>query len=222
MLARRQLSAVVAVLLPALALSACAGNPPRELLRADLANDLGERQTLHVVRARPAALEIWTPGIALIGGGGLAVKWGAAWTKDYGLADPAIALAPRLGAGFAEYTGITVTNVDGVVDDPDDLTALRRITSSGHMLIVRTRDWRLHQDGTAFSTRAKFKYMIDVRLVRVDDGAIVWRQRCGRTGTNETPIERWEQDNAALLKSNIARAVDYCAEEIVHYLGFKP
>jgi len=40
--------------------------------------------------------------------------------------------------------------------------------------------------------------------------------------TNETPIARWEQDNAALLESNIARAVDYCAEEIVHHLGFKP
>jgi len=117
---------------------------------------------------------------------------------------------------------VAVVSVDGVVDDLGDLTALRRITDSGYVLIVRTRDWRLHQDGNAFSTRAAFKYVFEARLVRVDDGEIVWRDRCGRTGTTETSISRWEEDNAALLKSNIARAIDYGAEEIVRYLGFKP
>ena len=217
------------MLLPALALSACSGTRSRELLRADLASDIRERKTLHVARARPADLEIWTPALALMRGGfaapaaqARAVKWGAQWTRDYGLEDPAIALAPRLDAGFAEYTGVTVVTVDRVVNDPGNLAVLRQITDSGHVLVVRTHDWRLHQDGTAFSSRAKFKYMFDVRLVRVNDGTIVWRERCGRTGTNETPLDRWEEDNAALLKSNIVRAVDYCAEEIVRYLGFKP
>jgi hypothetical protein len=215
---------VVAVLLPVLALSACAGSGGRQLLPHDLANDLRQRQTLHVARARPAALEIWTPGLAMVplAAQEMALKWGRAWTKDYELEDPAIALAPRLGAGFAEYTGVAVVNVDTVVDDPGDLTALRRITGSGYALIVRTRDWRLHQDGHAFSNRAAFKYVFEARLVRVDDGEVVWRDRCGRTGTTETPINRWEEDNAALLKSNIARAIDHCADQIVRYLGFKP
>jgi hypothetical protein len=98
---------VVAVLLPALALSACAGSRQRKLLPPELANDLRTRETLYVARARPAVFEIWTPGLAMVGGAiaaATAVKWGNARTKDYGLEDPAIALAPRLGAGFVEYT----------------------------------------------------------------------------------------------------------------------
>lgn len=98
---------------------------------------------------------------------------------------------------------------------------IRKITDSDLVLAIRTTSWGLwpYAFDTSFHS---FKYKGELSLIDLRKSSIVWSTDCqylGDAPKNSRPsIEDFQQEHAALLKAELNRASETCAEQLLEQL----
>jgi hypothetical protein len=213
-----------AVVSVAFALLACAGTKSVPLAAADRVQ-IAQAPALHGVARTPEPFSVRTPGGAAAGGGGvlgglgsltLFQKKGEAMRSQYGLADPALRVAERLGSALLEDAAappLGLAKEPVATDDPGTIAAR---FGSGLVLDVRTEHWELLYHPTDWS-HYRLVYRASARLLEAPAGRVLWQDEC-ETESAETDgsptLESLEANGAALLKSLLDAAADECATRL--------
>lgn len=150
--------------------------------------------------------------LPLLGGAIAAAKTGESMRKEYQFADPVV----HFRDAFLRKMGETQT-IDFVLASEassEDPSVLKQSLSTEFALEFKTVVWTL----AVFGNQHRIEYWGRVRLIRLDDGKVVWKETCKfRTAdpaSNERTLEDLLRDNAALLNQEFLAATDQCAAEL--------
>lgn len=209
------------LLRPAAVLAACAGLAACAPATINLGQgELAQirQQPIRAVRYTPAPFVEFTPGNALLGpiGGAAAVLHGKTLEKKYDLTDPAAAVEREVSAGLSRTDGLVIRPDDSVLtkDSPKDLQA---VFHHGLVLDFRTLGWQMIYYPADW-VRYRVQYAARARLVRVDDGRVLWQAVCKLLEKNShhaPTLGELEANNAALLKAHLHKLGEKCSKELL-------
>jgi hypothetical protein len=143
------------------------------------------------------------------------------------LEDPVVGLKDRLAARLATEAGIRQIWPVASVMDADDVKSLTRAFGSATVLDVKIVNWGLHFQPADPKTFLAL-YRVRARLVRLDQGNVVWNAEvtCGAGADRRfgTPtLDELKADGGALLKTTMATAADACVEPLLaRFRGQEP
>jgi hypothetical protein len=161
--------------------------------------------------------------MAVGGSGFLAIKNGKEWTQEHGLGHP---LAPvrdrlvgKLKSDYGVYSFKPVTQeIDAASDTPEKL---REQLGAKGIVLDLTGVYQVIYYATNFS-RFHMYYNARARLVRLDDGKVLWQANC-RTDVedpdNKPNLDELKANNAARLKEWLNRGAAECSNQLVQTLG---
>jgi hypothetical protein len=194
-------------------LAGCAG--PQMRLADEDRRGLAGAPRVHVVhqpalriftvegRAHNAALLFGIVGVMASVGHSMSVQ------QELKPEDPVLRVKQRMAsvlAGELGVRGVNVVEEPIASDQPDDL---RMKLQGGLVLDARTIAWGLHNDRARYEGRA--------RLLRLDDSTLLWQANCEHIldEDKESPTrEALMANGGALLKANLAKAADRCADAL--------
>jgi hypothetical protein len=140
---------------------------------------------------------------------------GEAMREQYGLADPALRVAGKLGQDLRASFG--VARVD-VVAQP---VAQDEPGGSGLTLDVRTDQWLLLYFPTDWS-HYRVAYRARARLLEGPDTRVLWQSSCEVMGSDlsaSPTLEELEANGAALLREKLGEVGDECARQLATALA---
>jgi hypothetical protein len=204
--------------------SGCAPPMAQRQLTSDMLDALRSDGGVHIVRATGARLVVRSPASSVVSALpilGVVSAVGddlrsAAWVKDHDIEDPAWSVKQLLASAIPARLKLDVRNVDIVVNSTSP-EALRGALGTGHALVLRTERWVIAK-GTGWAAEVALSYAVPARLVRLSDGQVLWSGACD-VRTAAAPMDRWEENNGALLRSEHARAADACSSQLVGQLA---
>jgi hypothetical protein len=205
-------------------MSGCAPPMAQRQLTSETLDALRSDGTLHIVRAIGTRLAVRSPASSVVNaipivGVVSAISddlRSAAWVKDYDIEDPAWSVKQLLASAIRARFGLAVRNVDIVVNSPSS-EALRGALGTGHALVLWTERWMLAK-GTGWAAEVSLSYLVPARLVRLSDGHVLWSGVCD-VRTASAPMDKWQEENGALLKSEHVRAADACTAQLMGQLA---
>ena len=137
--------------------------------------------------------------------------------REYGLQDPALRLRDRLISALATDLGIRGFDVAPEPLENDDFDTVRARFPRRVVLDFKTTLWTLFPSkGIAFSSDYMVLYGVRARLLRTEDGKIMWEGQC-QTERNQSADRSWDDltaNGAALLKARLYEIADACAERL--------
>lgn len=227
------------VLLVAAAVVAGCGSPPtrQDLLEPQESARLAGRTVAVVRRPRPdfrvytvkdGWLQTASPLLGLAGIWGTFGALEAAgqsrsdeFLDTYGLTDPALGVAARVGRHFGPGLGLRFA---GMTDGPVETYDLQVMAGSlegraDFALDLRTEFWGL--SATPLMPKYRFGYRASLRLVDLAAGTAVASGTCRYWPEYREAVvlDDWTAANAALLRREIVTAVDACAAQLVAALS---
>ncbi len=142
-------------------------------------------------------------------------KTGEEMVKKFSISDPALHLRDAFLQGLAEKYK---WNVEMAAETPgEDARDLKKKFSEGFVFDFKTVVWDL----TVFvgdHDHYRVEYWGKVRLIRLDDGKILFKETCkfmGRDPKGSRPtLEEMVKDDGTLLKAKLDEAADHCAAEL--------
>jgi hypothetical protein len=174
------------------------------LNRDDLAQ-LKKQSEIGAVRHEPAAF-YGDVGIYGLIGWGMSLSAGKEMREIYGLEDPARAIEEKFIQNLrGEFKGVTVRAVDQPLSD-DDLAAVKKTYGGRWVFDFKTLGWGSAAEGDV-------EFTVRVRLIRNDDGKIVWQGLC-HYKTEDAKWEPLTANGAVLLKAKLQAGVTPCATQL--------
>lgn len=219
------MKAVRAVLCSTMAIalvSGCAG-PQRRLAEEDR-KALVDAEQIHVVHQTPLGgftvkstghtlAGVFLPSVVAVAA---RVSDSLGLYRDLRLEDPVLGVKQRMAGVLA--SDLRLGNVR-FVEEPatsDQIDELRAKFRSGLVLDVRTIGWGLDNERAKYAGRA--------RLLRLADSTLLWQGNCEHVvGKDQDSPTRdaLVADDGALLKANLLRAAERCADALASSLAGK-
>ena len=223
---------LIAVVVAAVLFTGCASSDGVAPNRAELAR-LGNDPSAQVraVVHKPAPFVLTSAAKVGVGsmfgmiGAGIAAnsmeKAGQELIASAGVADPAAAVRDRVAEALRGQYGIEPVVVE-TAPPSDSVAELKKTLGSGVVFDVRTLGWQLLYYPTDW-THHYVLYMGRARLVRLDDGKVLWDGRClhklpDAQGQRKT-VDEYRADGGVLLREKIEEAANGCAETLIAHLS---
>ena len=196
-----------------LTLVGCAGSQVQALS----ADDSAAAKNFPGVRAvhyEAPALDLMTPGGVVLESLSLGSVPAKDRARQYGIADPAVGIKERLAQALEREGGFKKIAITPAPLPREQATQ----TGSGITLDVMTVHWGVGYFPADWS-RYQLGYGARARLVRLDDGRVLWKGTCNygsgdKSGLRPTLAEL-SANNAAVLKQMIAEAQSDCEKRLV-------
>jgi hypothetical protein len=135
--------------------------------------------------------------------------------RQYGLADPALRVAGKLGQELQASFGVARVDVVPQAVAQDDPGG------SGLALDVRTEQWLLLYFPTDWS-HYRVAYGARARLVEGPDARVLWQSSCEVMGSDlsaSPTLPELEANGGALLEEKLGEVGDECARQLVAALA---
>jgi hypothetical protein len=154
-------------------------------------------------------------GPAMLVGGSSADKMQSEEDQSkLGLVDPVEVVthrfSSRVSSGFPQ---LKVHVVDRPLGSGDPGT-LRATVTDRHAVLFQTTIWQAFHEPQSGLGSYRIAYGATAKMIRVDDGVVVWQSGCSVLGKDATNMHRMRADGGALLKQALAQAAESCADEI--------
>ena len=180
--------------------------------------------TLTSVTYERADMVAVTAGKAAFGpfGGLMMASDGERIVRDFGLADPAVAVSARLTPlGAARYQTSVTVNLSGRDSSSDSVRDLAR-AAGGHGIVVdvETTSWLLGYFPFDWS-HYRVKYSARARLIDAGNGTQIARESCDASSGDDVPAPTYDEmlaNGAALLKDKLAAAAAACSDTLAKAL----
>ncbi len=200
-------------------LAGCAATPIR-IDQAERAR-LATVPVVQTVRYEPESFVVTTAGKAMFGlvGTGLAASAGTELRLTLGLDDPARAVQTRFLEVVSRDLGVkNVRAARAPAGNKDDPSALKATIGSGVVFDFRTTSWTIVYHPKDFG-RYRTVYAGRARLVRVDDGKVLWQGLCSKRSDDDPATsptyDELTANKGALLKATFAKNAALCADDLV-------
>lgn len=214
----------------------CATNQGVAPNRAELARLKEDPSTsIHALSHQPSpfvlmsAAKVGTGALFGLIGGAVAAnsmqKAGEELIAEYGVADPALTLRDRIAQAMHDAYGVKATihpPPDRAAAATDSLPELKQRFNSGIVLDTRTLGWQLVYYPADWGHHFVV-YAGRARLLRLDDGKVLWDGRCVQRLPDPKESRRGVDDYRAnggeLLRAKIGEAAEGCATALIAQLN---
>ena len=146
---------------------------------------------------------------------------GTAAQAEERLLDPTVRIQQIIAQGMGER--LPLAKIHEIIDAQarTDPAQIRKITNSDLAISIRTTEWGLQPYGFDTSFH-KFAYRGEARLIDLRKIEIVWGTTCRYLGdapkNNRPSLEDFLQERASLLKAELNRASEVCAQQVLEQL----
>jgi hypothetical protein len=187
--------------------------------RTALKNTNGPIKTLLYTSLGSNGLAVTTYGTAMAGPGSVyvAIKNGKEWTQEHAIVHPMVAVRDRLLGKLRSELGVySFKHLDTTLDIGEESPEKLKARLGGGMVMDFTGSYQV-----IYYLAAASKYHMyfngRARLVRLDDGKIMWVGNC-RTDIedpdNKPSIDDLSTNKAALLKQWLDRGAAECSKQL--------
>ncbi len=180
--------------------------------------------TLTSVTYERADMAALTAGKAALGmlGGMMMVGDGDTIVKEFGIADPAVAISARLtpmvAARYQTSSTVNLADRDSSDDSVSDLT--HAAGGKGLVVDVETRSWLLGYFPFDWS-HYRVMYSARARLIDATTGKQIARETCDYSSGDDVPSPTYDEvlaNSAALLKAKLDAATASCVDTLAKKL----